>query len=104
MQTACNATIAAGHLLNKHITQRPSDSDNPSSYFATLTGLGELHLKLQGSGGPEPVNNAAELLSGMSPYSQDSDGIFTSLASVVSSSEGTSVTILRQDSYHERHF
>ena len=94
MQSACNATT--GHLHNnKHITQRPSD--NPSSYFATLTGLGELHLKLQGSGGPDLVHNAAELLSGISPYVQDSDGVFTSLASAVSTSEGTAVTVLRQD-------
>lgn len=90
MQSACNTTT--GHF-NKQIIQRPSD--NPS-YFATLTGLGELHLKL--GAGPELVQNAAELLSGISPYVQDSDGVFTSLASAVSSSEGTSVTILRQDS------
>ena len=43
------------------------------------------------------MHNAAELLSGISPYVQDSDGVFTSLASAVSTSEGTVVTVLRQD-------
>jgi hypothetical protein len=99
VQSACNATTT-GHRLNKHTIQRPT-INNPSSYFATLTGLGELHLKLQlGGGGPdhEVVHNAAELLSGISPYVQDTDGVFTSLASTVSRGEGTPVTILRQDS------
>lgn len=93
VQSACNTTT-----LNKYTIQRPTN--NPSSYFATLTGLGELHLKLQQGDGPdhEVVHNAAELLSGISPYVQDSDGVFTSLASTVSRGEGTPVTILRQDS------
>ena len=93
VQSACNATT--GNHLKKHITQ----SDHPS-YFATLTGIGELHLKLLGTGSDHKlVPNAAELLSGVSPYVQGSDRVFTSLASAVSSSEGTSVTVLRQDYY-----
>jgi hypothetical protein len=99
VQSACNATTTEHLILNKHNIQRPT-INNPSSYSATLTGLGELHLKLQLGGEPdsELVHNAAELLSGISPYVQDSDGVFTSLASTVSRGEGTPVTILRQDS------
>ena len=92
MQSACNATtvLTRYHLNKLQYSQRPTD--NPS-YFATLTGIGELHLKL--GTGPELEHNAAELLSGILPYVQDSDEIFTSLASAVSSSEGKSVEILR---------
>ena len=85
MQSACNATSITGHHL-KHTIQRPINDPN---YFATLTAIGELHLKL--GAGPELEHNAAELLSGISSYVQDSDETLTSLASVVSNSEDTSI-------------
>lgn len=88
MQTACtNATLLTvydHHTL--HSSQRLTTNPN---YFATLTAVGELHLRL--GTGPELEPNAAELLSGISTYIRDTDEVFTNLASGVSRTEETSI-------------
>ena len=55
-----------------------------------LSAIGELHLSLDTA--PEvKQQNAAEMLSGISAYLQDSDGTFTSLADGVNNSEETAI-------------
>ena len=88
VQTACNATaaITESKYTYNHNLHRPTERPK---YFATLTVIGELRMRLgSGSGQGQDV---AKLLSGISGYIRDSDGTLTSLADGVSNSEETAI-------------
>ena len=86
MQRAC----LNGSLLEA-VTQ-PKLHRN-QNYFATVTAIGELHLRLGTASGLN--QNAAKLMSGIQSYVEDSDEIITSLSDGVSDHEKEDTSVLK---------
>lgn len=91
VETACNATLTTNNVISGQQVHSVRDSDKESSYFtATLSAIGELHLRLDTGASLE--QDVGEILStSTADYLKESDGTFTTVDGVTDSSEDRAI-------------